>query len=100
MRLDLESAETWDECLARAGEGVVVTNVLGMHTQDQVRGDYSLAVPTGIRMEGGRLDGKARVVLNDNFFDNLNAADLTAVTFPHHDLPGLAFRSRISPDKG
>jgi hypothetical protein len=71
-----------------------------MHTQDPIRGDYSLAVPTAIRMEGGKLYGKCRVVLNDNFFQNLSATDLAAVRFPHHDMPGLAFRSTIAPDKG
>jgi PmbA protein len=100
LRLDLSRARTWDECLAGAGEGVLITSVLGMHTQDPVRGDYSLAVPTAVRFEEGRLRGKCRAVLNDNFFGNLSAPDLAAVAFPHHDLPGLAFRSVVSPDKG
>jgi len=100
LRLGLSRTQTWEECLAGAGEGVLVTGALGMHTQDPMRGDYSLAVPTAIRIEGGRLHGKCRVVLNDNFFQNLSAADLTAVQFPHHDLPGLAFRSTVAPDKG
>jgi PmbA protein len=100
--LVLEAGEPvpWEDLRGGIGDGVLVLSVLGTHTQDRARGAYSLASPTSVLCRDGEAVGKVQVVLHDDFFENLRSPELRTVHFPYHDLPGLAFPSVVSPDKG
>jgi PmbA protein len=99
MVVEVGPAVAWDAYRRGLEEGVLVLSVLGTHTQDRARGAYSLASPTSVWYRGGEAAGKVQVVLHDDFFGNLRAEGLRAVSFPHHNIPGLAFPSVVSPDK-
>jgi len=43
-----------DKLLAAAGDGILLTEFLGIHTADPVSGDFSVGA-SGVRIEGGRL---------------------------------------------
>ena len=47
------------QMLSDLGEGVVLTEFLGIHTADPVSGDFSVGA-SGIRFEGGREKGPVR----------------------------------------
>lgn len=72
----------------------VAGSVLGLHTQDPGRGDYSVAVPHGILICGGKMTGVVKGLLNGNFFKNLQEP-VTLLTSPFHEFQGLAFRQRV-----
>ncbi len=41
----------------------------GMHTQDPVSGNFSLAAPEAIVVKGGEMLGSVKAVISGNFFD-------------------------------
>ncbi len=77
----------YDEALVAAEGGVLILSMLGMHTQDSSRADYSLSVPQGLLIRGGRPAGRVKVEINGNFFANLRDPALRFVRFPAQ--PGL-----------
>lgn len=80
--------------LQTVGNGYLIPNVLGLHTQDAGRGDYSVAVPHGILIQNGRLVGTAKGILTGNFFDNLTH-EMTVLSSLYHDFKGLAFPGQV-----
>ena len=62
--------------LERAGDGVYVTEVLGLHTVDPISGDFSLGA-AGRRIEKGRLGGPLdRMALSGNMLELLGAVEV------------------------
>lgn len=45
-------SRTWKQMLSELGNGIVLTEFLGIHTADPVSGDFSVGA-SGIRFEGG-----------------------------------------------
>jgi predicted Zn-dependent protease len=74
--------------------GYLIPNVLGLHTQDSGRGDYSVAVPHGILIQNGRMMGAAKGILTGNFFEDLSH-EMTVLSSPYHDFTGLAFSGQV-----
>ncbi|MCU0727165.1 MAG: metallopeptidase TldD-related protein [Planctomycetes bacterium] len=75
---------------------LLVHSVLGMHTQDHVRGEYSLLCPQGVLYEEGRPLGRVTGTLNGSFFEDLRSEALCAVEFPGFACPGLALTAELS----
>ena len=67
-----------------------------MHTQDAVRGEYSLLCPQAVLYEGGRAKGRVKATLNGSMFDDLRSPEFRLVRFPGFDLPGLAMPVEVS----
>lgn len=88
---------TADAAFAEAGEGALVLNVLGVHTQDPASGDFSLAVPQALRVLRGALDGKIAGTISGNVFDLLRDPSAKLVTFPGEPAPGLLATCRLDP---
>jgi PmbA protein len=88
---------TPDEAMGRAGDGALVLNVLGVHTQDRSSGDFSLAVPQALRFRNGRVTGRIRATLSGNLFDLLTDGELRFVRFEEDHTPGLLVGCRIDP---
>lgn len=59
----------WLEMLERVEDGILILSVLGLHTQNPVTGDFSLAAPSALRISGGRLTGKTSVRIDGNIWD-------------------------------
>ncbi|MDO8518683.1 MAG: TldD/PmbA family protein [Deltaproteobacteria bacterium] len=58
-----------DELLSRMGEGVLVTQAIGMHTADPISGDFSVGMG-GFRVKNGKKDHPIRsVALTGNLHD-------------------------------
>lgn len=82
---------------SRASGGVLVLSVLGVHTQDNASGDFSLSAPQALRVNDGRLDGRVRGTISGNLFDLLNDPALEFVHFTGEHTPGLLFPCRFDP---
>ncbi len=65
----------WFQMLEEIEDGVLILSVLGLHTQNPVTGDFSLAAPSALRISGGRLTGKTNVRINGNIWDILKSPD-------------------------
>ena len=94
---ELSAGERLPLASALAGHRLlVVHSVLGMHTQDAIRGDYSLLCPQAVLYEDGIAAGRVKTTLNGSFFDDLSSAGLRLVEFPGFALPGLRMAIEVS----
>jgi len=85
------------DALAAADDGVLVLSVLGVHTQDDGSGDFSLAAPQALGIRGGALAGRLRGTLSGNLFRLLSDGGLRFVAFEDEPTPGLLLRCRFDP---
>jgi PmbA protein len=71
----LPGAEPVEALLARAGHGVLVTELMGLHTADPVSGDFSLG-GSGRRLVGGRAGAPVdQLAISGNFLDLLSSIE-------------------------
>jgi PmbA protein len=85
------------DALAASAGGALIPSVLGAHTLDAASGDFSLAAPQAVRIDGGALGGRARATISGNVFDLLRSDSLALVEFPDETTPGLLVRCRVDP---
>ena len=85
------------EALIRGLEhGFVVYQMLGLHTQDSVRGRFSLTVSQGLVVENGELKGHAKALIAGHFMQALNEPfRLGAVA--GKDVPALVIQGDVMP---
>lgn len=95
-RIELDGSLTVEEAMASLPETLIVHAVMGLHTQDAVRGEYSLLAPQGVIYRAGRAGGRVSVTLNGSFFEDLAGTDLRLVEFPGFHMPGLLLRCELS----
>jgi predicted Zn-dependent protease len=91
---------TFTEALRTAGAGLFALGLLGLHTQDPSRGEFSLSAPQGLSIRGGELAGRSRVVLSADLLGLLATDDLHLVEFPGFEVPGLLMPCRVHPLEG
>ncbi|MDD3647214.1 MAG: metallopeptidase TldD-related protein [Candidatus Dojkabacteria bacterium] len=75
-------------------EAIFVPYFLGMHTQNQTTGDYSLPAPYAIYVKDGKLQGTMKVIITGNLFEDL----FERVEFVSWDLfpqPGICFTPNV-----
>lgn len=87
-RAELEAA------IAELDDAVIVPSVLGMHTQDAVRGNYSLSVPNALIVKDGAITGQVKATIAGSFFEDLRS-EITVLDDPLEDMPGLAIRTKV-----
>ncbi len=85
-----------EEALSGSERCVLVHSVLGMHTQDAVRGEYSVLAPQGVLYEDGSAKGRVTSTLNGAFFSDLLSTDLAMVDFDGFACPGLMMEVELS----
>lgn len=85
-----------DEALRLIPHGVLVLSLLGLHTQDTTRGDFSVAAPQTLAIQKGALGGGLKAVLTGNFFEVLRDPRLVFVRFEGFRTPGLLFESSVA----
>ncbi len=95
-RIDLANRLTRAAALGSASEVLLVHSVLGMHTQDPARGDYSLLCPQGALWRDGKAAGRASATLNGSFFRDLCSEGLALVDFEGFSCPGLMLDVALS----
>ena len=77
--LELGEGLSHDEALH--GDRVLLVHaVLGLHTQDPVRGEYSVLAPQGVLFQAGECRGRVSVTLNGSFFADLVDPSLRPVS--------------------
>lgn len=84
------------EALRLIPRGVLVLSLLGLHTQDTTRGDFSVAAPQSLAIRSGTLGGGLKAVLTGNFFEVLRDPRLTFVAFEGFRTPGLLFDGSVA----
>lgn len=91
--------KTYEELIKEMKDGVIVCDVLGMHTQDATSGNYSLTAPNCIRVENGELKEACKTVISGNFFEVLKQETTQLGTAPYEDNPCILLKSRVTGEK-
>lgn len=97
--LYLEGPEPLTEsaALEAAAGGALILSVLGLHTQDQGSGDFSLSAPQALSIGPKGYAGGLRATLSGNLFDLLRDPATRLVDFPREHTPGMLVHCRIDP---
>ena len=90
--LNSEKQISFDAAIKSIGEGIIIFNILGLHTQSPVTGDYSLPCPNALYIKKGKIIGRARPIIVGNFFQDINQDDLEVIDFPLEDFPGFLIK--------
>jgi len=78
-----------ESLLEECQDALLVCSVLGMHTQDPVSGNFSLAAPEAIVVKGGEMLGSVKAVISGNFFDALNSRQTRLSLDDQHPNPWM-----------
>jgi PmbA protein len=89
-------ASTFADLIGSVEEGLLVHQVLGMHTQDATSGAYSLTAQQTLTIRDGRLGGRVKATIAGNFLEDLQDPDTAFGWDPHEPNPGMRIRSKIS----
>lgn len=98
LRLTGPEPVSRDEAIRAVPRGVLVLSLLGLHTQDSTRGDFSISAPQTLAITGGDLGGAVKAVLTGNFFEVLRAPGLVFVRFDGFRTPGLLYDGSVGVD--
>ncbi len=90
----------FESALAALDPGLIVSFVIGLHTQNARTGRYSVVAPQAQVARRGALGGRARARLTGSFLDDLRDTASRFVRFPHQRNPGLLMRCSVSGDRG
>lgn len=87
-----------EEALGRVRRGVLVLSLLGLHTQDSTRGDFSVSSPQTLAIRDGSLGRGVKAILTGNLFQVLRDPALLLVAFEGFRTPGLLFEGSVGID--
>ncbi|MEA2641092.1 MAG: PmbA protein [Chloroflexota bacterium] len=83
---------SWEAALASIERGLLVFELLGMHTQDSAKGDYSVVASQALAIRDGVLGGRVKATLVGNFFSNLLDPTTRFVPYSIERNPGMFMR--------
>lgn len=95
MLLRTEKMETAESLVEECQNALLVCGVLGMHTQDPVTGNFSLAVPEAVVVKDGELLGSTKAVISGNFFDALDSSRTRFGLDDDHPNPWMEFLCHV-----
>jgi PmbA protein len=87
-----EKEISFETALKSINQGIIIFDILGMHTASPVSGDYSLPCPNALYVEKGKIIGRARPIIVGNFFQDIKQDDLEIINFPLEDFPGFLIK--------
>jgi PmbA protein len=82
--------------VASVERGLLVIQLLGLHTQDAASGRFSLTVSQGLVIEQGRVLGRAKALIAGNFLEALRQP-VTWVRVPGKEGQALALQVEVMP---
>ncbi|MEB3223711.1 MAG: metallopeptidase TldD-related protein [Candidatus Sericytochromatia bacterium] len=85
-----------EELVGTVERGLLVLQMLGLHTQDAASGRFSLTVSQGLVIESGRLVGRAKAIIAGNFLDALRRP-VTWAQVPGKEGLALAIKADVLP---
>jgi PmbA protein len=88
--------QPFDALVASIERGLVVYQLLGLHTQDSARGNFSVTVAQGLVIENGRPLGRAKAIIAGNFFEALREG-FQFGSQDGKDVPGLLMQADVTP---
>ena len=75
---------------------ILILSVLGLHTQNEVLGNYSLPSPSALYFEDGKLVGPVSCIITGDMFAKLMSPELGFVQLDAYNKPSLYFDSDVT----
>lgn len=86
----------FDEVVKGMASGLIIYQILGLHTQDGARGNFSLTVSQGLVVENGEIRGHAKAIIAGNFLDAMRGA-FQLGTVVGKEMPALLIQADVIP---
>ncbi|KAB3537836.1 hypothetical protein F8154_02325 [Alkaliphilus pronyensis] len=90
---------TLQEAIEQMDKGIIVCDLLGMHTQDPTSGNYSLTSPNSIYVENGRVIGGCKAVISGNIFKDLRSQHTKLGKINFEEIPFALIKSKVTGEK-
>lgn len=91
-----DTAGAMDDLVASVNSGLLVYQVLGMHTQDAGSGNYSLTAQQALAIRAGQVTGRVKATIAGNFLENLRDPESAYGWDPHEYNPGMRLRCKVT----
>jgi hypothetical protein len=95
----IESADpplALDDALRLLGDGAIVRDLPGLHTQQPRRGAYALVAPDAQVVQNGAPGGRSAIRLAGTLLDHLTQPSTRLVRLPGELIPGLLVLSGVT----
>lgn len=86
----------FDELVKGLERGLIVYQILGLHTQDSARGNFSLTVSQGLVVENGEVLGHAKAIIAGNFLQAMREG-IQLGSVPGKEMPALQILADVIP---
>jgi PmbA protein len=93
--LEVSQAKNYQDLIRSMESGILVHNVMGLHTQDSTSGNYSLSAPHCLKVENGKIIGRVKAVLSGNFLHHLADPTTQFGTQPSENFPAMQFLTNV-----
>jgi len=88
--LEIKTKTSYNKLRRSLGYGLIVYDVMGMHTQNNTTGEYSIAVDQGLLVENGEIKGKIeKATIRGNLFEALKSKDTEFADYREDELAML-----------
>ena len=87
---------TFDEVVQGLERGLIIYQILGLHTQDSARGNFSLTVSQGLVVEDGEIRGHAKAILAGNFLQAMREG-VRLASVAGKEMPGMLIQADVIP---
>jgi PmbA protein len=71
----IEKSIEENDFISQTDNAILITQLLGLHTQDSSTGDFSLVAPMSLIVKNGKFVGRTEVMIRGNMFDILKNID-------------------------
>jgi PmbA protein len=96
LEVQTDDLAIWDEVVASLDRGLIVYEILGMHTQDSVSGHFSVVASQALVVRDGVPVGRAKAALTGNFFETLHDPNTRFVRWSVERNPGMLLPCRVA----
>jgi len=99
LKFSSEKMMSWEALIGEMDQGIIVYDILGLHTQDITSGNYSLTAPNCVWVQNGELKMGCKAVIRGNFFESLRNPTTRIGGVPGEEGPCLLIDSSVIGEK-
>jgi predicted Zn-dependent protease len=89
-------AQSFEEFVSSNPKFILLLTLMGVHTQNEVVGNYSLPVPSALYFEDGKVVGAVNCVVTGDFFAKLQDPQTGFVQLAAYQKPSLTFNTDVT----
>jgi PmbA protein len=99
INITSENIQDETKLISKIDKGIIIYDLLGMHTQDSGSGNYSLTAPNSIFIEKGVLKEACKTVITGNFLEALKREDTYFGSAAFENNPLIVMKAFVKGEK-